>query len=133
MIKCGICGLECKQYKSLGNHIKRKHDMNTEEYYNIYLNNDMNKMYCSVCGIKVSFYGLKNGYPDKCMSCDKRDKTKYKKIKQTLINRYGVENISQINNVKQKKEETYINKYGAKTYSIRRDKEKEKNEEYKFF
>jgi hypothetical protein len=131
MIKCGICGLECKQYKSLGNHIKRKHNMNTEEYYNIYLNNDMNKMYCSVCGIKVSFYGLKNGYPDKCMSCDRKDKTKYEKMKQTLINRYGVENISQINNVKQKKEETYINKYSVKNISqleeIKEKKKKSKN------
>lgn len=39
-------------------------------------------------------------------------KNKSRKIKETNINKYGVENVSQVDDIKKKKEETYLEHYG---------------------
>jgi hypothetical protein len=76
-----------------------------------FLNNKSKKLIlkCKKCGklFEANYYYMKKkGYTGLCKSC---------KIKQTNLERYGVENVSQINEVRQKVEKTCLEKFGSKS------------------
>lgn len=76
---------------------------------------------CPICGGKLKYVGSK-GYlgnhnqfyiPHCSIKCSKKDKETIRKYKKTCLEKYGVENPSQVKEVKDKKKETTLLHYGV--------------------
>jgi len=101
-----------------------------EKLYLFYFNKQ--KPICKKCGKPLKFSNFSRPYntwcSNKCSSSDKeilkQSKTKrmnkygnynnYEKIKETNLKKYGVENVSQIEDIKEKKKQTTLNNFGVK-------------------
>ena len=69
---------------------------------------------CKVCGRPTKFRNFKSGYPIDCSSkCSNSDPDKKETCRQTVINRYGVENVSKSSVVKDRICNTFKEKYGV--------------------
>lgn len=69
---------------------------------------------CGVCGKPTKFKNIDCGYYKYCSStCAARSAERNTKIKSTNLSKYGVENISQLNTIKQKKKDTCVKHYGV--------------------
>ena len=69
---------------------------------------------CKVCGRPTKFLNFKSGYPIYCSSkCSNSDPDKKETCRQTVINRYGVENVSKSSVVKDRICNTFKEKYGV--------------------
>ena len=69
---------------------------------------------CKVCGQPTKFHSFKVGYPIYCSSkCSNTDPDKKESCRQTVINRYGVENVSKSSVVKDRICNTFKEKYGV--------------------
>lgn len=140
MEKCSICGSEYKTLKGLGLHITHFHsEITKEEYYNKHINKVSSL--CK-CGNKKKFRGLGEGYRKYCsISCRSKYETptaywknkkqpkkliekrisstnqteKEKSRKSTMIERYNVENPSQIESIKKERSESYKGRPWPKT------------------
>lgn len=80
------------------------------------------------CGKKVKYISYTIGYNQFCSNkCKANDKNlqqkKLKKYKETCIEKYGVDNISKLEEIKQKKIQTSLNNYGVK-YNTQRSEMK---------
>lgn len=65
---------------------------------------------------KLTFVSFSQGYKKYCSKdCGNHHKAKLDKAKQTCFEKYGVENASQSEVVKKKKEENSLKKYGVKS------------------
>ena len=95
-------------------------------YYVIYDLHEIQK--CKICKDKEAiFHDLKQGYSTVCsILCSRRDpewkvkahsnvdyKKRTKNMKKTILEKYGVENVSQIELIKEKKKETCLKNYGV--------------------
>lgn len=91
---CKICGKEMEKQ-----HTWFKHKMRYKDYYDKYLKQS-NDGICVVCGKPTSWD--RTYYKNTCsVQCAARNPDRQHKIKQTNINRYGVENVYQIDVIKQ--------------------------------
>ena len=79
-MKCEVCGQEFKSVKGLGSHIKKKHKIEAEDYYNQYLKENEQEGYCLTCGGKTSFRGMSIGYSTFCSGKCQMDQDEYRKI-----------------------------------------------------
>lgn len=138
-----------KKYPNIINYLKYRYndsESDRETIYRIHYNIE-NTPLCPICGKKLKFYGRNNKIflshcSNKCKKLDSEVNTKWKescgelgtnreKAKQTMINKYGVDNpykipkiIEKIKNINKskikeslkKQEETNIKKYGYKSY-----------------
>jgi hypothetical protein len=112
MVKCKICNKEFKSSRGLSIHIKTQHKINMEEYYLKYLNGE--KTYCEYCGKDTKFINIEQGFRKYCsMSCTNKSPDHVSNCKKTFIEKYGVENPSQLNEVKEKKKKTTLKNYGV--------------------
>ena len=69
---------------------------------------------CKVCGRPTKFRNFKSGYPIYCSSkCSNTDPDKKETCRQTVINRYGVDNVSRSSVVKDRICNTFKEKYGV--------------------
>ena len=131
-MKCELCG---KEFKFIGNHIKRTHKIEPQIYYDTYLKTDPQEGKCLTCGNPTEFFCLSMGYRDFCcVSCSRSNERTQKKYEETNLIRYGVknagsfgeksyktaikakygvDNISQIQAVKDKKEQTFLDHFGT--------------------
>lgn len=63
--KCKICGKELETHDKYTQHIVKKHQIATKEYYDKYI--DVNaKKTCDICGLELKFINLSEGYSDNC-------------------------------------------------------------------
>ena len=71
---------------------------------------------CPICGNKNIYIGRPNRIYSKycCNECKFKDVDLAERHKQGCLKKYGVENISQVDEVKQRKEETFLKHYGVK-------------------
>ena len=71
---------------------------------------------CPICGNKNIYIGRPNRIYSKycCNKCKFKDVDLAERHKQGCLKKYGVENISQVDEVKQRKEETFLKHYGVK-------------------
>ena len=84
----------------------------TEKLYNFYHPNE--KHICPVCGRPTKFRCLTFGYNKYCNTkCSADDPLLKDKIKQTNLERYGVERVSQLDSVKEKVKQTNLKRYGG--------------------
>jgi hypothetical protein len=128
---CKICDIEVKNLYSFLCHLRWKHPgVSTKEYYDKHLKKE-NEGICLTpgCNKECNFYNLTNGYHKHCSRlCTAKDpevkkltrckwKPNRKKAKETCLLKYGVENVSQIDEVQRKKEETCLKNNGYKYYT----------------
>lgn len=81
-----------------------------------YVINDLTEIQlCKVCKQKEAiFHSLEKGYSRTCSKqCASKDPNRTKKIQQTFLKKYGVNNASQVEEVKEKKKQTCLKHYGV--------------------
>ena len=89
-IKCAICDFETTT-KGFASHLRSKHKMTTREYYDMYLKRP-DEGICPVCKKETRYYNFTFGYNEHCSTrCSSLDKEVQAKLRQTNLNKYGVE------------------------------------------
>ena len=129
METCKVCGEQFKNLKALSSHFNIKHDLNAKDYYDKYLKKH-GEGECDVCGKETTYRNMGVGYLTNCsIECRSKNKTikrdywkgktqpkdmvqkrinntnqfeKQKTLKSTILERYGLFNISQLESVKEK-------------------------------
>lgn len=132
-IVCKVCGEVYQSYTGFGHHL-RNHQLSSKEYYDKYLRCADDGV-CINCGKPTKFVCISIGYSKHCsVKCANNNPDVRKKItestKSTLLEKYGVENISQLDEVKAKKEKTMLCKYGVRnTFQLPTVREKVRSKE----
>jgi len=114
---CVICNKSFNSSRKLAQHIHPKHKITLRLYYDKYLlQNNENK--CVICGKETVFDGLKLGYRKHCsIICVGLNSKIRDKVKNTLLQNYGVDNPSKSAIIQGKKKKTNMERYGVKWYS----------------
>ena len=98
-----------KEYDKI---IKYEGNTFSEQLYNYIYNSP--KHICPICGKETPFRTLTYGYSEFCsVECSYKGQSRTDKIKKTCLKKYGVENPSQSNDIKKKKEETCLKNHGV--------------------
>ena len=128
MIKCKICNKEVNSYRALGIHIKKSHNINSQDYYDEYLKKE-GEGFCKVCKKPTKFLSLMRGYSSHCsISCGVKDPEAQEKYKESCIKKYGKERASQSEEVKEKMRKTCLEKYGVEnSFQLPEVREKSSN------
>lgn len=71
---------------------------------------------CRYCGKEAEFKSFCLGYKDICDSKECKHKHRIETVKKTNLEKYGVENVSQLESIKKKKIETVFEHYGVYDY-----------------
>jgi len=110
-------------------HLKIKHNISLQEYYDKHIKKE-DEGKCLYCGKETKFYGYNKGYAKFCClkhqqkseyvrdkikkSFEIRDvKKEANKRKQTCLEKYGADNVMEVENVKNKQSNTIQEKYGV--------------------
>jgi hypothetical protein len=125
-VKCEVCDTYHKSNKFLEWHVKKIHNLTCKEYYYEYVMGLKEEPTCAVCNSELYFKNIKDGFTTFCSSKCREvyfhkhpeliaEKTKSRK--KTCLEKYGVECISQLPDIKQKIQKTMKNtmqeKYGV--------------------
>lgn len=132
-IFCKICNEDSNLtlHSFLTQHLRIIHNISLKDYYNKYLKKE-NEGICK-CGKETSFTNFKTGYRQycstKCVATDKniqdaRHKTSIErygsktfnnpdKRRETFKSKYGVDNISQLQDIKDRKIKTCLSNFGV--------------------
>lgn len=110
-MNCKICGKELKSNRALKNHLVLHDRYTTKQYYDEFLKKP-EEGFCEICKKPTKYYGMKRGYARFCgkshASKSTNDKPEVrKKIKQTLLTRYGNENYVNYEKCRETKKERY--------------------------
>lgn len=104
-VVCQICGREVK-YSGLSIHLHRSHiEINKQDYYDKYI--DSSDHICK-CGKPLSFIRITDGYTKTCGD----SKCCWENIKEAVLKKYNVENVWQLDSVKEKIKETNLKNTG---------------------
>jgi len=124
-VNCQICNKNIG-IKGFSSHL-RTHKILSKEYYDKYLKKE-NEGICLECGKKTKFNRPSKGYSKFCsLKCSANSNYKKEKIKKTNLEKYGVENPGQNEEIKEKIKKTNIEKYGVKWTSQNKEiREKQK-------
>ena len=106
MFECCICKRSFKRRCDLGSHLKQTHNFTAKEYYDKFFK-QKDEGICCVCGKETRFLNTTSGYRKTC--CQKC----------TIFDKYGVWNVSQSEEIKQKKIDTCRKNYGV-DYNLQR-------------
>jgi hypothetical protein len=111
MIKCKVCLSEVKNNKALFLHLKKLHkDISAKTYYLTYIDSSvMDK--CPSCGKALKFISITRGFRKTCGEYSCTVLTRKKNIKKAVKEKYGVDNISQLDSTKIKVKSTCIKRY----------------------
>lgn len=71
---------------------------------------------CQYCGKEAEFKSFSLGYKDICDSKECKHKHRIEAVTKTNLEKYGVENVSQLESIKKKKIETVFKHYGTYDY-----------------
>lgn len=111
---CKICGFNMLR-KGSGSHLRNKHNLSNKEYYDKYLK-EKNEGFCKLntCKKETKFINIYKGYQDHCCNSHAQlDIITRQKIQKTCLKKYGVLSSNQANIVKLKIKQTMINRYGV--------------------
>ena len=112
-LDCKICRHISQNKFLLSCHLRKMHKINAKDYYDKYLKQNGDGI-CINCGNITKWISANGWYSDYCGSkCARNDITVKNKIKQTMIDRFGVENPSQSNTIKNLKKQTSLQHYGV--------------------
>jgi len=120
---CKVCGKECKNFNGLASHINQNHaDYNVQKYYDEFLLKEESEKFCNFCKKQLKFKRLSIGYAKYCSSlCSNKSEQTKNKYKNTMMNKYGVDNSFKSEEVKSKIKETNLKKYGSDVYIVSED------------
>lgn len=117
-IKCKICGREVIDHH-FGHHLTRTHNKSPSAYYleNIAdKNSEVGK--CKSCGKDTRFKSIARGFQEFCgIKCSNSFGDKKSKTKQVCLEKYGVENVFQNEDIKKIMKKTVVEKYGVENVS----------------
>lgn len=107
---CEECNATFNSQVGLGTHIGITH--NTKLYHDKWIKEE-NEGICKICGKETKFSSkIVTGYYKTCSeNCE--NKNRVNSIKQTLYKNFGVENVFELEEVKQKKKQTYLKHFGV--------------------
>lgn len=110
-MKCKICG---KEYGALSGHLKRKHNISTHEYYDMFYKKE-NEDICMLdgCYNKNTFVSISKGY---CKYCCREHSSKDIKWKKQVFETWKNKTGAEIQYINKKRDETMVEKYGNKNY-----------------
>ncbi len=118
MIICQVCNKEIKNNISLGLHVK-SHDMTSKQYYDLYMKKP-NEGICPVCGKETRWQSFDRGYLKHCSyKCTQNDNKVVEKREYSLMEKYGVKNPYQAEEIKEKIKSTNMQRYGVE-YNLQR-------------
>ena len=102
METCKICNRECKNIYNLSKHLSNYHktEITIEQYYRQYINNN-DSCHNLLCNNKVKFNSLIKGFYKYCCQTCGSIGTRIK-TKETMLEKYGVENALQLNTTREK-------------------------------
>lgn len=110
MKKCRICG---KEFKGLYSHIRQTHTITRKEYYDMFFKSE-NEGKCLECGKQTKFKNRGEGYRLFCSpECSHKSAIPKEKARKTCLDRYGVENAAQSEEIQNKMKKTNLERYGA--------------------
>lgn len=107
---CLICNYKTT-HNGLVGHVTAKHHIKMKEYYDTYIRKE-NEGICPVCNKETRFINSFKGYKQFC-SLDCATPHIQEKLKQTCLERYGVENFGASTQAMKKKRQTMQSKYGV--------------------
>lgn len=142
-IICKLCNTELGgSGGGLGQHLKYKHKMTSQDYYDNYVKENESDGKCKICSKFTKFLGINRGYniycSDKCSSNDpelkeRREQTNLERYGykhnwsspelrkngqyKTNLEKYGTKYPQKLEKIKQKVKNTCINKYGVDNYA----------------
>lgn len=103
---CRICGRTLSDVAHLGMHITRTHKMSRKVYYDMFYKKDGEGV-CLKCGKETRFEKLSFGYNHYCSrQCSNSDTRTLIARKKTVQERYGVDHVMKLNEVKQRRAAT---------------------------
>ena len=116
-VKCEICGKEFKGYASTFSQHLKEHNITTKEYYDTYLH--FSPSTCEICGSETRFLSINKGYKRKCVKCGmvERAKKAAETTRKVWREKYGVDNVFQLESIKEKAKNTKIERYGSETFT----------------
>ena len=116
-VKCEICGKEFKGYASTFSQHLKEHNITTKEYYDTYLH--FSSSTCEICGSETKFLSINKGYKRKCAKCGmvERAKKAAETTRKVWREKYGVDNVFQLESIKEKAKNTKIERYGSETFT----------------
>jgi hypothetical protein len=122
--ECEECHLFFKSKNGLSNHVNKKH--NIKIYYDKWLKNE-NEGFCEICGKETKFRSIKyNGYYP---CCSKKCVNKHRE--KICLQKYGVNNINQNNEIKIRRKKVNMEKLGVE-YPMQNENVKNKRKENYF-
>lgn len=74
------------------------------------------KKYCKYCNNIARFLSFVRGYDDICYNKDCTRKRRHERTVKTNLEKYGVENVSQLKEIQERKEKTLFEHYGVTDY-----------------
>ena len=113
-MKCAICDFETDNTGKFRNHLRFTHKLSTKDYYDTYLKAE-GEEFCQYCGKPTVFKGLtKGGYRRHCsVRCSTLDPKVQEKLKATNLEKYGVENPYQSEEIKERIKQDRLAKFGV--------------------
>lgn len=127
--KCNLCNNHFNSLVGLSRHIIQMHQLSRQQYYINYGTMGKQNDRCNICGMSVKFLNIRDGYSKTCGSkecgfqqhkitmkerygCEHSMQSKqlYEKRQKNNILKYGVKNVSQIENVKDNRKSTWKSK-----------------------
>jgi len=114
MEKCKICYKEFIRRGDLSRHVKKNHNINLKQYSVIYECGGKIPFCSCGCGNEVNFnqMGHFSNFLRGHMT-EEMYKKRSEKTKKTLVEKCNVSNVSQLENIKQKKKETCLKNFGV--------------------
>ena len=99
---CRICGRTLSDVAHLGMHITRTHEMSRQTYYDMFYKKDGEGV-CLKCGNATRFEKLSLGYNHYCSrKCSNSDARTLVARRKTVQERYGVDHVMKLQEVKQR-------------------------------
>jgi predicted nucleic acid-binding Zn ribbon protein len=107
---CKECNEKFESSIKLKNHIIKKHDI--KNYYDAWLKKE-NEEFCKICGKETKFSGRYTTGYEMCCSKECREIYRLSKRSKTNIEKYGVPNVYQRKDIKEKIKQSFIIRYGV--------------------
>lgn len=90
----------------------KQHGLTHQQCYDIL----HSKKYCKYCNNIAKFLSFVRGYDDICYNKECARKRRHERTVKTNVEKYGVENVSQLKEIKERKEKTLFEHFGVTDY-----------------
>lgn len=103
-----------KDKRYVKSKFRNDHNLTSKQCFDILYPEKIKR--CQYCGNESEFDSFSSGYKDICDSKECKHKHRIETLIKTNLEKYGVENVSQLESIKKKKTETVFRHYGVYDY-----------------